>query len=81
LLAHEAENNLMIGILDRGAGSLEADGWFMGRVLDGQGRNQLVALMTPPHNLILVAAEGADLEAAIARLVEALDQQQVLCPA
>lgn len=80
LLAREVENNLMIGLLDRGAESLDTDGWFMARIADGQGHTALAALMTPLHNLILVGAEGAVSEAALARLDEALAQRHITVP-
>lgn len=57
LTAREAENNLPIGILERGLREGMDAQWFMAMVSDGQGRDVLMALMTPPHNLILAQSE------------------------
>ena len=72
LLAREVENNLPIGILERGLSAEETD-WFMAALTDGAGRDALVALRTPPHNLIL-ASSG---EEASAMAVEDVYKRQV----
>ena len=62
LARHEAENNLMLGIIDFGIKNpAAASDWEMAAVMDG-GEPVLAALRTPPQNLI-VAGEGAEADA------------------
>lgn len=62
LARHEAENNLMLGIIDFGIKNpAAAADWEMAAVMDG-GESVLAALRTPPQNLI-VAGEGAEADA------------------
>lgn len=57
LLLSEIENNLPIGILERAIRNGDETGnWFMARVAEDSSA-RLVALMTPPHNLILASPD------------------------
>ena len=56
LAQNEVENNLPLGILNRGVEGGAGDGWFMARLEDA-GKTALVSLMTPPHNLILASPD------------------------
>lgn len=77
LLAREVENNLPIGILECGLSAEETD-WFMAALTEGTGRDALVALRTPPHNLIL-ASSGEEASAmAVEELVRALSKDAPL---
>ena len=60
LLAHEAENSLLLGIALRLADghSYGAEAPFLACVEDDDGRLSVIALRTPPHNLALCADEG-----------------------
>ena len=83
LEAHEAENNLVIGILERGARRGTDGDWLMA-LIEGEGKDViLVALMTPPHNLLLAAADGATADTtaqALDVLVCALAEEGVALP-
>lgn len=60
LARHEAENNLMLGLLDAGREDPAASAdWEMAAVLDG-GTPVLAALRTPPYNLIVAGKEVPD---------------------
>ena len=54
LAAHEVVNNLPLGILIRGVNGEAKPDWFMARV-EGAESSELVALMTPPWNLVLTS--------------------------
>jgi predicted GNAT family acetyltransferase len=60
LLAHEAENSLLLGIALRLADghNYGAEAPFLACVEDDDGRLSVIALRTPPHNLILCAVVG-----------------------
>lgn len=55
LARNEVENNLPLGILKQGVECGSKADWFMARVSDGSDENELVALMTPPYNLMLAS--------------------------
>jgi hypothetical protein len=59
LLAREAENSLLLGIALRLADghSYGAEAPFLACVKDDDGRLSVIALRTPPHNLVLCANE------------------------
>lgn len=80
LAAHEAENNLPIGILKRGMGSPEDPAWLMLRLEDAAGATVLIALMTPPHNLLLVSPDRTVPMEALQELLHWLRQQEVSLP-
>ncbi len=71
LFAHEAEHCLPIGILStRLAGFQDDEPLYMGCVTEEDERIALVAIQTPPHNIVLsLPADGSDATAAIQALV------------
>lgn len=76
----EAVNNLPLGIvLALEDPVAEASRPLLGAVRDARGEIVLVALRTPPHNLVL-AGHGQQLEAALQTAVEHLSESQVALP-
>ncbi len=72
LLKNEAQNNLMIGILLRAMAKDEPVDWLMATV-EEEREIVLVALMTPPRNILL---DGSEDPQALALLCESVEQ----CP-
>lgn len=72
LMENEAANNLPIGILNRGLHAQTEPAWFMACVSDAAGADLLIALMTPPHNMILVSTVKEPPVAALETLREEL---------
>lgn len=77
LLAREALNNLPVGILERGLGEEQTD-WFMATLTDDAERDVLVALRTPPQNLILVSPDGPAHAGAVEELARSLSNDAPL---
>ncbi len=76
----EAVNNLPLGIvLALEDPVAEAGRPLLGAVRDDRGEIALVALRTPPHNLVLAGC-GRRLEAAVQTAVEHLSESQVALP-
>lgn len=80
LLLSEVQNNLPVGILQRGLRAEEENDWLMARLEDEAGQDVLIALMTPPHNLILVCPGGGAPQAAVRVLAEKLRERAVDVP-
>ena len=80
LAAREVENNLILGILLRGAQGEAKPDWFMARLEGEAGETQLVALMTPPRNLLVSSPGGSAPEGALRLLAEFLCAQRILPP-
>lgn len=80
LQTREVENNLPIGILNRGIEEDGAQDWFMGCVANDFNEVALAALMTPPHNIILAVPAGEVSEAALDCLSGALKEQEIAVP-
>lgn len=80
LTVREAENNLPIGILERGVREGMDSPWFMAMVSDDQGRDVLAALMTPPHNLILTQIQGPPDPDALRALTGELERLGICVP-
>lgn len=51
--AQEVQNNLIIANCMRGKGGMDTSDWFMGTLKDAAGSVEMVAIMTPPFNLVL----------------------------
>jgi predicted GNAT family acetyltransferase len=71
LMEHEAEHCLSLGILStRLAGLQDSEPPYMAYAAEESGRIALVAIQTPPHNIVLSQlADGADATDAIQSLV------------
>ncbi len=80
LVQNEVENNLPIGILNRGLAGQPHEDWFMARAVDSDGVTRLVALMTPPHNLILTTMDEQPPSEAIGVLIEYLVRMRTDVP-
>ena len=79
LYEQEATNGLMLGICERLVKNPTAyKDPFFSVVEDESGDVQLVATMTPPHNMVL--ADGADSLAAVPVLVEGLLEKEIQIP-
>lgn len=77
---NEAENNLPIGILNRALDQEEEPiDWLMACVFDGENVPALIAMMTPPHNLILSASSVCP-DPAVECLIAALKAEDVSIP-
>ncbi len=53
LVKNEIQNNLIISNCLRGKEGADTSHWLMATVNDTEGAPQLIALMTPPHNVVL----------------------------
>ena len=79
LAAHEVVNNLPLGILMRGVNDEAKPDWFMARV-EGADACELIALMTPPRNLVLTS-ENRDVPVdAISLLAQHMAEGGILPP-
>ncbi|MGI6201202.1 MAG: GNAT family N-acetyltransferase [Christensenellales bacterium] len=79
LTAREAEHNLPIGILDRGLGDpATCADWYMARL--PWGEDSLIALCTPPHNLILASPRVGLPEGALDALIDQLARRNMAVP-
>lgn len=76
----EVENNLTIGIIERGVHTRETDGWLMACIEEEGGLIALIALMTPPHNLLLNAVGDSVPEEAVEALSIALGEEGIVLP-
>lgn len=76
----EAANNLMLGIIERGIRMHTADEWLMAVIETAKGRIALIALMTPPHNLIIAQGEEDVTDEALGTLVKALEGESIEIP-
>ncbi len=79
LAADEVVNNLPLGILIRGVNGDAKPDWFMARV-EGADACELVALMTPPWNLLLASANRAVPDAALRLLAQHMAENGILPP-
>lgn len=79
LAADEVVNNLPLGILIRGVNGEAKPDWFMARV-EGAAACDLVALMTPPWNLLLASANRAVPDTALRQLAEQMAKNGILPP-
>lgn len=78
---NEVENNLPIGLLKRALeGKMGTDDWFMASVQGGHEIDRLFALMTPPHNIILSAANGDVSDDAMDCLISELQRMKLDVP-
>lgn len=80
LLLSEVQNNLPVGILQRGLQQEEENDWLMARLEDDAGQDVLIALMTPPHNLVLVCPGGGAPQDAVRMLAGQLCERAVDVP-
>jgi predicted GNAT family acetyltransferase len=80
LAAHEVVNNLPLGILNRGVGGEAKPDWFMARVESAEAPCELIALMTPPRNLLLAAWDRSVPEEAIRLLAEYMEKNRIVPP-
>lgn len=78
LAADEVVNNLPLGILIRGVNGDAKPDWFMARVESADA--ELVALMTPPRNLLLSSANRAAPSGALRLLAEHMAENGILPP-
>ncbi len=53
LIENEIQNNLIISNCLRGIEGADTSNWIMATVNDNGGASGLIALMTPPHNVVL----------------------------
>lgn len=79
LAADEVVNNLPLGILIRGVNGDAKPDWFMARV-EGADACELVALMTPPRNLLLASAHRAVPDTALRLLAQHMAENEILPP-
>ena len=79
LMTKEAQNNLIIGIIERGVRLDCAGEWLMGRVLNDT-KTELVALMTPPHNLLISEGDIKASDEAIEKTVCYLKENDISIP-
>ncbi len=79
LAAHEVVNNLPLGILMRGVNGEAKPDWFMARI-EGAESSELVALMTPPRNLLLASANQDVPADAISMLAQHMAESGILPP-
>lgn len=75
LTPREVENNLPIGVLNRGLQGEPRGDWFMARIGEG-----LVLLMTPPHNLMLVTPDGTYTDEALRTLLHYVIENDIELP-
>jgi len=80
LSENEVVNNLPLGILIRGVNGEARPDWFMARVESPDDPCELIALMTPPRNLLLAARNRIAPEAAIDLLAEFMGRNGVAPP-
>ena len=80
LAAHEVVNNLPLGILNRGVGGEAKPDWFMARVESAECPCELIALMTPPRNLLLAARDRGVPEEALRLLAEYMEKNRIVPP-
>ncbi len=80
LAVHEVENNLLLGILTRGVQGEAKPDWFMARVEGDASKTVLVALITPPRNLLLVSPDRTVPEGALRLMAEYLDAHGIAAP-
>ncbi|MCL2343585.1 MAG: GNAT family N-acetyltransferase [Firmicutes bacterium] len=85
LMRGEAQNLILLGNLMIGEVGADKTGWrdpanwFMAAVLDGESP-ELVALMTPPHNLTLYETDNRPNDDALTCLVEGIIKSGVALP-
>jgi predicted GNAT family acetyltransferase len=80
LAAHEVVNNLPLGILIRGVNGEALPDWFMARVESPEDPCELIALMTPPRNLLLAARDRSVPLGALELLAEHLWKNRIVPP-
>ena len=74
---HEIQNNLIISNCLRGKNGVNTANWFMAAVKDAKGIPQLVALMTPPHNLLLYELDNISNNEAVHLLTNEVVNAQI----
>lgn len=80
LAQDEIQNNLLISNCLRGMEGMDASNWFMAVVKDGEGGLRLVALMTPPHNIVLYELNNVPHQEALELLLNELALLRVQVP-
>lgn len=70
LMKHEIQNNLIISNCFRGIEGWDTSSWLMGVVKDSMGVPMLIALMTPPHNLVIYEVDNYPANDALELLVK-----------
>ncbi|MBR3927695.1 MAG: GNAT family N-acetyltransferase [Clostridia bacterium] len=79
LMQNEAANNLMIGIMERGLRLNCAGEWLMATIQNGE-HTELIALMTPPHNLLISAGDCAPSDDALNELIKGILDNDIEIP-
>ena len=85
LMRNEAQNLIPLGNIIIGNAGIDKEGWrdpanwFMATVSDDFGI-RLIAVMTPPHNLTLYAADNQNDDEAIICLIEGLNKTDFNVP-
>lgn len=80
LAEKEIQNNLIISNCIRGREGADTTGWFLGAVRDDNGIVQLVAMMTPPHNLIIYEVGNIPDDRALRLLIREIASLGVAVP-
>lgn len=80
LTRHEIQNNLIISNCLRGKDGVDTVNWFMGVVKDTKGVFQMVALMTPPHNLVIYELNNTPNNEAVKLLAHEIVNLQIPMP-
>lgn len=68
LVRDEVQNNLLVSNCLRGKSGADTSDWFLASVKDHSGAVKLVAMATPPHNLLLYEVNNEPQEEAVKRL-------------
>jgi len=77
---HEIQNNVLISNCLRGKDWMDTTNWFMSVVKDSRGAIQLVALMTPPHNIVVYESNNIPNDEAVKLLVHEIVNLQIPVP-
>lgn len=77
---HEIQNNVIISNILRGRDGADTSRWFMATVSDKAGSLVLVAIMTPPFNLVLYEVGNLPQERAIQLLAQTAVEQGLQIP-
>ncbi|MEG6612016.1 GNAT family N-acetyltransferase [Pseudoclostridium thermosuccinogenes] len=80
LARHEIQNSLLISNCLRGKDGMSTEDWFMGVIKDAGGIPQLIALMTPPHNVVIYERDNIPNNEAVALLAKEMVNLDVKVP-
>jgi uncharacterized protein len=76
----ELQNSLIISNSLRGQGGADTSNWLMATVKDDKGSIRLVAMMTPPFNLVIYEVNNIENEVAIELFIKELENRKTQIP-